>query len=97
MIKTAWIGYSDEKNDGSWGWEHGDKSTFTNWKVGQPDDVGAGKNCASISRDDGQWSNQDCDDVRKSFLCGFGKSSFSFETAAAYFKVQATFINSSAF
>ena len=34
----VWIGYTDEKTEGKWEWITGEKSAYTNWQPGEPND-----------------------------------------------------------
>ena len=36
FCEAVWIGFSDEKKEGTWKWVNGDKATFTFWAKNQP-------------------------------------------------------------
>lgn len=38
--RTAWIGFTDQLNEGDFIWTSGDPVTYTNWNAGEPNDVG---------------------------------------------------------
>jgi cysteine-rich repeat protein len=48
---------------GSWAWITGEPLAYTNWRPGEPDNMPTGSDCA-VMRDDGDWSDKKCDDVR---------------------------------
>ncbi|MHA2139400.1 MAG: right-handed parallel beta-helix repeat-containing protein, partial [Candidatus Hodarchaeales archaeon] len=52
---TAWIGYTDEENEGTWAWITGESKNFSNWEVGEPNDAG-GEDYAEIY-EDGHWND----------------------------------------
>jgi len=57
-----WIGYSDQATEGVWQWTGG-FSTFTKWKIGQPDNLN-NQDCA-VDRSGGttepsSWSDEGC-------------------------------------
>eukprot|EP00091_Calanus_sinicus_P023830 TRINITY_DN8264_c0_g1_i1.p1 TRINITY_DN8264_c0_g1~~TRINITY_DN8264_c0_g1_i1.p1 ORF type:complete len:214 (-),score=59.28 TRINITY_DN8264_c0_g1_i1:42-632(-) len=59
--KSAWwLGGSDWFNEGEWRWSSGQAFSFTNWKEGEPNDVG-NEDCVSMSsQEDYQWEDLGC-------------------------------------
>ena len=58
----AWIGFTDHDAESKWQWIGGD-STYTNWRKGEPNNVGAnGEDCAMIygKQYDNQWISTRC-------------------------------------
>ncbi len=51
---NIWIGFTDELNEGNWQWVTGESVTYTNWRSGEPNDVGAGEDYAALYSD-GLW------------------------------------------
>jgi len=47
---SAWIGLTDEANEGTWVWEDGSPATFTRWASGEPNNSPAGRTCDSDNR-----------------------------------------------
>jgi len=45
----AWIGFTDEAQEGLWVWRSGEPVTFENWAPGEPDDGGAGQDACSFN------------------------------------------------
>ncbi len=55
-----WIGFNDRSSEGSWEWEDGSSSTYTNWQSGEPNDSG-GSDCGQINRyTTGTWDDTTC-------------------------------------
>jgi hypothetical protein len=40
ISESIWIGFTDQKKEGQWEWVTGEKSAFTYWDQGQPDNSG---------------------------------------------------------
>jgi hypothetical protein len=40
IVKDIWVGFTDRKQEGKWEWVTGEKSDFTFWDFGQPDNYG---------------------------------------------------------
>ena len=65
FCEPVWIGFSDEKKEGTWKWANGDKVTFTNWQGNQPSNANGmtPENYAVIwqpidnTPDKGQWND----------------------------------------
>lgn len=66
-----WIGLTDSEEENVWKWSDGTMPTFTNWKIGQPDNWGdghtPGEDCAGLIPG-GTWNDFPCDDVH-GFIC----------------------------
>ena len=60
-IHTAYFGYTDEAQEGTWVWVTGEKITYTNWHSGEPNNDMVGENYAEFywSFDDGTWNDGD--------------------------------------
>ncbi|MEM6318519.1 MAG: lectin-like protein, partial [Bacteroidota bacterium] len=58
----AWIGYTDENREGHFRWIDGTNCSYTNWKNGEPNDVGLDKkrnaDYAIIEEGDGKWRDR---------------------------------------
>ncbi len=66
--KYWWTGYNDRSREGTWEWDDGSASTYTNWYPGEPNDSG-GEDCAELNRfGDARWNDADCDD-KKYYIC----------------------------
>lgn len=56
-----WHGYSDTVVEGSFVWDGGSASTYTNWRGGEPNDFGGLEDCASFADDGaGAWNDKAC-------------------------------------
>ena len=57
----CWIGYNDIDVEGTWEWDSGDESTYTNWATYEPNG-GTTENCACMwSYYSGGWVDCSCD------------------------------------
>ena len=58
-VSTArWIGLSDRNTEGEFEWSDGSTVDYTNWRINQPDDYGAGEDYGSISSfRNGGWND----------------------------------------
>jgi len=52
-IAFAWIGFTDEAEEGKWVWVTGEPVTFTNWYRGEPNNFGKIEHYAVITSPDG--------------------------------------------
>lgn len=75
-LTLAFFGYSDEENEGDWKWITGERSDYTNWVEGQPNNGTHDKNrhpqnYAQFSKKtkDGQWNDADIGDSSYHFVC----------------------------
>ncbi|CAN0081417.1 unnamed protein product, partial [Heterosigma akashiwo] len=59
-----WIGYSDSEVEGTYVWEDGSSSTYTNWNTGEPNDAGSIEDCVAMYTEDsgsgGYWNDEYC-------------------------------------
>jgi hypothetical protein len=64
----VWIGLNDRLEEGTFEWV-GEDSPYRKFVTGQPNDGGAGttEDCVSLMADG--WRDEDCDDVRRGFIC----------------------------
>ncbi len=62
-----WIGYTDQVSEGTFLWEDGSGSTYTNWEPGQPNDF-LGQDCAELDTD-GTWNDTSCLFTFQAFIC----------------------------
>ena len=72
-VKTAWIGYSDERYENYWNWRlAGITSHDTTYKNWNSNDNSAVKDCATINDENGKWKTLQCDQKNK-FFCEKGQ------------------------
>ncbi|XP_071583167.1 CD209 antigen-like protein C isoform X5 [Heliangelus exortis] len=58
--REFWLGLSDIHSEGDWHWVNGRPLTFSLWKKGEPNNVGAqGEDCATIYSS-GYWNDISC-------------------------------------
>ncbi|XP_047424118.1 collectin-12-like [Mugil cephalus] len=66
-----WMGLTDKQEENKWLWLDGTEPAFTNWKPGQPDNWGHGKeegeDCAGLIHE-GLWNDFFCEDLI-SYIC----------------------------
>lgn len=55
-----WIGFNDEAVENQFVWTDGTPSDFTPWNAGEPNDYGAGEDCAQVYAGNGTWNDLDC-------------------------------------
>jgi hypothetical protein len=57
-----WFGFNDIASEGSWVWEDGSGSTYTNWYPSEPNDSGGDEDCAQLNRfhPDYGWNDEPC-------------------------------------
>jgi cysteine-rich repeat protein len=64
--RNAWIGLNDRADEGQWGWD-GRDGAYRNWRPDRPENDDPEDDCAELRRDQGDWSDRDCDDDRIPF------------------------------
>ena len=58
-----WIGFTDIASEGSFAWEDGSATTYTNWAEGEPNNVDGDEDCAVLNRfTDQTWNDEKCSD-----------------------------------
>ncbi|XP_063150072.1 hepatic lectin-like [Candoia aspera] len=64
-----WIGLSDDNVEGQWRWvDNTDyRTSFKNWKKGEPNDHGGGEDCAQI-HEAGEWNDVPCN-LKSFYVC----------------------------
>ena len=56
-----WFGYNDRTTEGTWEWEDGSTSSYTDWASGEPNDAGSGEDCAQFGRFTNKgWNDEPC-------------------------------------
>lgn len=55
---NLWLGYNDQSSEGTFVWESGEISSYTNWLSGEPNNSG-NEDCV-VMRSSGQWDDQNC-------------------------------------
>ncbi|MEZ4338352.1 MAG: C-type lectin domain-containing protein [Sandaracinaceae bacterium] len=69
-----WIGYTDDRMEGTFEWVSGSTSTFTNWALGQPDNSGFNADCTEMINGTlspgvrGEWNDATCN-TNQSYVC----------------------------
>lgn len=60
---SIWIGASDTDLEGDWRWADGTvlSGGYTSWAEGQPNNSGAGEDCAVLHSGMGEWNDVACD------------------------------------
>ena len=68
----AWIGFTDEAEEGRWAWANGDPVTFTSWAPGEPNDAG-NEDCVvnEYNGMPGLWNDWSCT-MEWPFVCESG-------------------------
>jgi hypothetical protein len=67
--KEWWIGYNDRSSEGTWVWDSGATSTYTQWAADEPDG-GTSENCAELNQKHPRtgWVDGDCSTDRR-YVC----------------------------
>ena len=74
MLSTAtqqvecFLGFNDIDNEGTFVWDDGSTSTYTNWNGGEPNDAGGSEDCAQTFAS-GRWSDGNCANDVNCFYC----------------------------
>ena len=61
ILATAWIGYTDEANEGTFVWVNGDPTTYTKWSSGEPNNQGVNGGSADYTvmiPGNGKWKDR---------------------------------------
>jgi hypothetical protein len=67
---TAWIGATDQFDEGTFRWAGGDLLDYTEWLMGQPNNLAGLEDCAELRTIDSQWADVPCtDDIARQALC----------------------------
>jgi hypothetical protein len=69
-LTDAWIGYTDELVEGSWGWLDGSLEPYANWSISEPNG-GSNENCGHLNwpRGSGGWNDTSCTNLREGYVC----------------------------
>jgi hypothetical protein len=64
-----WFGYNDIASEGSWVWEDGSGSSYTNWYSGEPNNSGD-EDCAQLNRfhPSNGWNDEPCSSAYR-YIC----------------------------
>ena len=71
-IKFFWIGFNDIANEGAFVWFDGTKSSYTNWRSGEPNNsqyTSTGEDCTSKIKASGVWNDVPCHWKLNGFAC----------------------------
>jgi hypothetical protein len=63
----AWIGATDDGNEGAWGWHDGSPFDFTAWGPTQPNNFGD-EDCAHTQTIGATWNDDECTNTR-AYVC----------------------------
>jgi hypothetical protein len=67
-----WFGLNDSATEGSYEWDGGASSTFTNWRTGEPNDFGGAEDCGRFPDDGaGLWADGGCSNTH-AYVCEAG-------------------------
>jgi len=69
-LTDAWIGYTDELVEGSWGWLDGSLEPYSNWSTSEPNG-GSNENCGHLNWPwgSGGWNDTSCSNLRAGYVC----------------------------
>eukprot|EP01083_Nonionella_stella_P123304 371497_1 len=66
---TSWIGYYDFYTEGQWKWIGYNKTTYTNWREGQPNNANGGQDCVYLNMvHQPYWDDAPCQNLAH-FVC----------------------------
>ncbi|XP_060599605.1 macrophage mannose receptor 1-like [Ruditapes philippinarum] len=66
--EESWLGLHDTESEGVFVWEDGSPTLYTFWYRNEPNNAGAGEDCAAISPGDGYWNDLTCY-IAKRYIC----------------------------
>ncbi|KAK7909504.1 hypothetical protein WMY93_014188 [Mugilogobius chulae] len=66
--KNIWIGFSDAQYNNYWFWANGERTRYTKWCRGQPDNAGGNQNCAYLNYGSNCWYDLICT-YRLPYIC----------------------------
>jgi len=70
-LESVWIGLANLENEKAvYQWVDGSDVSFSNWKPGEPNNLGGSENCTDLNINTGQWNDLDCDLHNRSYVCG---------------------------
>ena len=73
---NAYFGFTDQDEEGTWKWDNGETSSYTNWHSGGPDNENPSEDFAMYyyKYPDGTWNDGDFSDENgnRAFLCEWG-------------------------
>ena len=55
-VQSVWLGFTDVAAEGSWQWNAGCSSTYTNWAAGEPNNSNMNEDHAAL-RPSGEWND----------------------------------------
>lgn len=72
-INGLWLGATDEEQEGVWKWIDGTAMTYTNWNVGEPNNVNGNEHYLETytSSNDGKWNDLPGDMRLDGYICQF--------------------------
>lgn len=79
--ESAYFGFTDRDEEGTWVWDNGEVSSYTNWHSGEPNDENPNEDYAMYyyKYDDGAWNDGDFGNQTvnggKAFICEWGEYS----------------------
>ena len=77
--ESAYFGFTDREEEGTWGWVNGENSTYTNWNPGEPNDENPNEDYAMYyyKYPEGTWNDGDFGyetlNSGQVFICEWGK------------------------
>ena len=64
MSSGIWLGATDIQSEGVWIWNSsGSALTYTNWSLGEPQNLGGNENCLHMWLYLGEWNDNTCDNT----------------------------------
>ena len=73
ITRNAWIGLTDDTQEGNWRWNNGDIARITDWGSNQPDG-GMLESCTIMNVSDTyRWHDQPCSSIND-YVCERGKA-----------------------